>query len=220
MQSEEFEEIPWASLTGEQSNGIDKRMYLAAGVVGLLIIAVVGMRLLGGSSQPLLPVQALPPPLTTTQEVQPAPEIPTPAPVTMVVAEADLMADEPVEADEPVDVGSQNLLVEVTAEWFVTDWFTRDGSEETIRSIRAVLAPGVVIEALPHEAEGEPVTFVEWARAIEIEVTQDSHINVTVAYRAIRETDEGFVREPVAVVVISLVRTGDTVEISALPTEI
>ena len=52
MESEEFEQIPWASLVAEQGEGIDRRIYLAVGVVGLLVIAIFGVRLLGGESQP------------------------------------------------------------------------------------------------------------------------------------------------------------------------
>jgi hypothetical protein len=205
MESEEFEQIPWANLVAQQTDGIDKRIYFAVGIVGVLIIAVFGMRLLGGSSQPALPepvAAELPP--TTVVEATP--------PTSMVIAEADLRADD-VSATDPVD-----RLAEITAEWFVTDWFTRDGSDETIRSIKAVLGPDVASSPLPHESEDIPISFVEWAKTIETELTEDGQIRVTVVYRAIRETAEGFVRDPVATVILSLVRTGDQVTVVSLPT--
>ena len=208
MEAEEFEQIPWANLVAEQEDGIDRRIYLAAGVVGLLVIAVFGMRLLGGGSQPAPPpVSGLEQPPTSIAVIEPV----APPPTSMVIAEADLRAEEPLVVETP------NRLTEVTAEWFVTDWFTRDGSEETVRSIRAAISPTVDLDVLPHETEGEPVTFVEWARTIDTAATTDG-VDVTVSYRAIRETENGFVRDPVATVILSLVRNGDRVMVTSLPT--
>jgi len=205
MESEEFEQIPWANLVARQTDGIDKRIYVAVGIVGVLVIAVLGMRLLSGSSQPVVPqaVTADPPPVTMAESIPPT---------SMVIAEADLRAE------ESVKIQAVDHLLEVTAEWFVTDWFTRDGSDETVRSIKAVVSPNLALAAIPHESEDEPVTFVEWARAIETEVMPNGETAVTVAYRAIRETVEGFVRDPVVTVVLSVVRTGDGVTVNALPT--
>lgn len=204
MESEEFEQIPWANLVAKQADGIDKRIYLAVGIVGVLVVAVLGMRLLSGSSQPVAPqaVVAEPPPVTF---VEPMP------PTSMVIAEADLRTDELVTEE------ANDRLVEVTAEWFVTDWFTRDGSNETVRSIKAFISPGLALEAIPHETEDEPVTFVEWAKTIETEIMPNGETKVTVAYRAIRETAEGFVRDPVVTVVLSVVRTGSRVTVDSLP---
>lgn len=203
MESEEFEQIPWANLVAEQTDGVDKRVYIAVGIVGVILIAVFGMRLLGGSSQPL-------PSLPITAEVPPSTMAESTPPTSMVIAEADLRADDASAMD------SADRLVEISAEWFVTDWFTRDGSDETIRSIKAALSETIVLDAMPHETEGEPVTFVEWAKTIRSEVTPNG-VDVTIAYRAIRETNEGFVRDPVATVVVSLVRTGDRVMVVSLP---
>lgn len=206
MESEEFEQIPWANLVAEHTEGIDKRVYMAAGLVGLLVVAVLGMRLLGGGSQPVPPApeaMETPPPTVASTATVP--------PTSMVVAEADLMAEEPALAVPSIS------LVHVTAEWFVIDWFTRDGSEETIRSIRAALSPDVVAETIPHEIDGEPVTFVEWAKVIESNETDTDSIVVTVAYRAIHQTDEGFVRDPVETVTIELQRADDSVQVVSLP---
>ena len=206
MESEEFEQIPWSSLVAQQDDGIDKRVYLAVGIAGALVIAVLGMRLVGGSTQPV-PSQAVAIDPTPTPVVVEQP-LSTP-PTSMLIAEADLRAEEP-----PAQA-SADRLTEVTAEWFVTDWFTRDGSEETIRSITATLAPGVLVDALPHETP-EVITFVEWAKAIGSESTVEG-VKVTVAYRVITQTDAGFTREPVGMVDVTLSRDGDNVSVVALP---
>lgn len=205
METEEFEQIPWASLVAQQDDGIDRRIYLAVGIVGVLVIAVLGMRLLGGSGQPVPPPTAAVTPSTSLAIEQP---VSTP-PTSMVVAEADLRAAEPV-----VEILADRLT-EVTAEWFVTDWYTRDGSEETIRSIMATLAPSVLVDTLPH-ATAETVAFVEWAKAVGSEDT-DEGLEVTVVYRLIVESDAGFVRQPVGTVVVTLARDGDDVSVVALP---
>lgn len=206
METEEFEQIPWASLVAEQDDGVDKRLYLAVGLVGLLVIAVFGMRLVGGGAQPT-------PPQDAALSPQPSEPIVTPSsltpPTSVVISEADLRAVEL----EPLPTSDH--LTEVTAEWFVTDWFTRDGSAETVRSVRSALAPTVVVGALPHD-DVMAVTFVEWAKALESETTTEG-VEVTVAYRMIRQTDDGFVREPVATVVVELKRDGDDVTVVSLP---
>jgi hypothetical protein len=204
MESEEFEEIPWASLVAKQADGIDKRIYLAVGIVGVLVVALLGMRLLSGSPQPVAPpaVIAEDPPVMIVESTPPT---------SMVIAEADLRAEEPPTAQ------ANDRLVEVTAEWFVIDWYTRDGSDETVRSIKASISPDLAFEAIPHETADEPVTFVEWAKTIETEVMPNGETKVTVAYRAIRETAEGFVRDPVVTVILSVVRTGSLVTVDSLP---
>jgi hypothetical protein len=209
MESEDFEQIPWASLVAEQEDGIDRRIYLAVGVVALLVIAVFGMRLVGGGTQP--PSAESPIMATSTSSLQDVvPDIDPPT--AMIIAEADLRVE------EPVPLGNLDMLVSVTAEWFVTDWFTRDGSHETVQSIRAALAPELAAAEIPHEIESGPVTFVEWAKTVDFEVTTDG-TEVTIVYRAIRKAEEGFVREPVRTVVLSVEYQGDLVVVSSLPSE-
>ncbi len=209
MESEEFEQIPWASLVAEQRDGVDRRIYLAVGVIGLLVAVIFGMRLFSGGSQPTPPQQtAIEPPPTTLVATQP----PSPPQTSMVVAEADLRVAAPETARDV------NYLAQVTAEWFVTDWFTRDGSEETARSVKLALAPEAAIDAIPHETDGEPVTFVEWAKTIDLKATADG-FDVTIAYRAIRETGDGFVRDPVERVDLSLELQGSELVVSSLPSD-
>lgn len=205
MESEELEQIPWANLVAEQTDGIDKRIYMGVGVVAILVVLIFGMRMFGGSGQPVpLPMESLP--AVTAVEI-------TPTPSPMVVTEADLRADE---APVPVQASS-NLLAEVTAEWFVTDWFTRDGSGETVRSIRAVLSPDLQSMDLPHDEPDADVVFVEWAKTVEIETISQTTVGVTIAYRSIRQTDEGFVRNPVETVVVILDISDDSAMVTAVP---
>ena len=205
MESEELEQIPWANLVAEQTDGIDKRIYMGVGVVAILVVLIFGMRMFGGRGQPVpLPMESLP--AVTAVEI-------TPTPSPMVVTEADLRADE---APVPVQASS-NLLAEVTAEWFVTDWFTRDGSGETVRSIRAVLSPDLQSMDLPHDEPDADVVFVEWAKTVEIETISQTTVGVTIAYRSIRQTDEGFVRNPVETVVVILDISDDSAMVTAVP---
>lgn len=207
MESEEFEQIPWASLVAEQETRVDKRIYIAVAVVGLLVVGVFGMRVLGGASQPQPPQ---PPSIEVTQTTIDSSKPVRVPPTSMVIAEAD------IRAEEPETVSTADRLSEVTAEGFVTDWFTRDGSPETIRSILATLSASVTLDTLPHNEAAARVTWVEWAKTITSEATIDG-FDLTIAYRAIRETADGFVRDPVATVVVSVVRNGDDVEVVALP---
>lgn len=210
MESEEFEQIPWASLVSEQEDGVDKRIYLAVGVVGVLVVAVFGMRLLGNGSQPP-PMEATvaESPSTSIAQVESADGPPT----SVIIAEADLRFEDSV--GEP----TSDVLAEVTAEWFVTDWYTRDSSPETVRSIRAAMSSNLAADSIPHETDGESVTFVEWAKTVGSTATGDD-VQVTVLYRAIRETDDGFVRDPVRTVALTLQYQGDILVVSSLPSEL
>jgi hypothetical protein len=207
MESEEFEQIPWASLVAEQREGVDRRIYLTVGVVGLLVAVVFGMRLFSGGSQPTPPqAVAIEPPTTALEEATP----PSPPQTSMVVAESDLRVDTPRKA-QGVD-----QFVLTTAEWFVIDWFTRDGSQETVRSIKSALSPALAIDTIPHEIDGEAVTFVEWAKTVDAQATVDG-FEVTIAYRSIRETEDGFVRDPVETVSLSIEKQGSDLTVTALP---
>lgn len=207
MESEELEQIPWASLLADQAEGVDKRIYMAVGGVGILIVLVLAMKLLGGGAQPVPEAVALAPEVTVAEVVA----IETP----MVIAEADLRA---VAVAEPV-APTRDRLLEVTAEWFVTDWFTRDGSSETIQSVRSMLSSDLSIETLPHEQSDAEVVFVEWAKTVDVEVVEGDVSMVTVAYRSIRQTSEGFVRNPVETVVVAIEASDESLTVVSLPSQ-
>jgi hypothetical protein len=125
MESEDFEQIPWASLVAEQEDGIDRRIYLAVGVVAVLVIVVFGMRLLGDGSQP--PAAEFP--ITATSTSSLADKVPDiDPPTSMIIAEADLRVE------EPTPVRTSNTLVSVTAEWFVTGRSARSQRPMALRS--------------------------------------------------------------------------------------
>jgi hypothetical protein len=198
MDNEEFEQIPWSSLMTDKAQGVDPKVYIAVGVIGLLVAVIFGVRIFGGSSdQPLPPVDtpASPTPVST--------EATTTA--GLVISEADLMAG------SPSDIAGTLALSQVAfAEWFVTDYFTVDGSTENERSLRKLLAPTAFGLILPHSSEVPlPATYVEWARSVVVRDIGDSQVEVDVVYRTITETGEGFVRDPVSAVAVT-VRSGTT----------
>lgn len=200
MDSEEFEQIPWSGLVAQAQPSVDPRWYAVGGVIGAVVIVLLVMRMFSGSGPPdVSPVLAAdaPPelsvPLVTTV-VEP-PTVVTEGAIT----EADLMAiDEPGVVTEDVNV--QRLI----AEWFVTDYFTRDGSAETIASLEAALAGADAAAELPHHGDDGIETFVEWARAFAYEFTGEDLVDVSVAFRTVHREDDVFVRDPVRAVVVGI----------------
>jgi hypothetical protein len=193
MDNEEFEQIPWTSLMTDKAEGVDPKVYIAVGVVGILVAVIFGVRIFGGSSgQPT-------PPVDTPTASQPVATVPTTT-SGLVVSEADLMAGE-------TDTASELLALRhvAFAEWFVTDYFTVDGSGETERSLRELLVPAASSLLLPHSDDNPtPTMYVEWARSVDVRDIGGALVEVDVMYRTITETDAGFVRDPVSAVVITL----------------
>lgn len=204
MEREEFEEIPWSNLVADVDRSIDRRWYLVAVGVGVVIVAVLGFRLMQPSGQPV----AAPEPTASTTSSDAA-TVTGPGPGSVVVAEADLR-NAPQERDERLAV--------LRAEWFVTDYFTRDESPETARSVRSALGDTLVDVTIPHDTQGAS-TFVEWARAFDV-AAAGGGFEVSVAYRAIRATDGGFAREPVRAVRVAVAVSDDGSTITALPESI
>jgi len=196
MDNEEFEQIPWSSLMTDKASGVDPKVYIAVGVVGLLVAVVFGARIFGGSStQPTPPVDTPAAPMS----ISPAATTTT----GLIVSEADLMAGPP-----EATVDAHALRQVAFAEWFVTDYFTVDGSTENERSLRELLAPTASSLLLPQSGDTpSPTTYVEWARSVDLRDNGDATVDVDVVYRTITETDAGFVRDPVSAVVVT-VRTG------------
>ncbi len=209
MDSEEFEQIPWSSLTMDQSQPVDRRLYMAIGVVGVVVAAIFGARLLGGAAP-----QPIPPEAVAPQAVITAAE--TTSTSGLVVSEADLMAASPV---EPVD--NLGLSAVAFAEWFVTDYYTTDGSPETSRSVTALFADSAGNPQLPHSMTPPPaVTYVEWARSTRLRLVGDGGVEVDVVYRTITESEEGFVRNPVRAVTVTMDVGSSDPGISGPPVEI
>lgn len=193
MDNEEFEQIPWSSLMTDKAQGVDPKVYIAVGVVGLLVAVVFGTRIFGGTS-----AQPTPPADMSAASMS----VPAGATTTsgLIVSEADLMAGPEVTA-----VDARALREVAFAEWFVTDYFTVDGSSENERSLRELLAPTASSLLLPHSGDAPSVTtYVEWARSVDVRDIGDATVEVDVVYRTITETDAGFVRDPVSAVVVTV----------------
>ena len=207
MDNEEFEQIPWSSLMTDKADGVDPKVYIAVGVVGLLIAVIFGIRIFGGSSgqpTPSADVPAVPESVATV----------TTTTSGLIVSEADLMA-----APSNPYVGA--LPQVAFAEWFVTDYYTVDGSSENERSLRELLASSASSLLLPHSSDTPlPAMYVEWARSVDVRDVGNAMFEVDVVYRTITETDAGFVRDPVSAVVVT-VRSGQTdAGITGLPVPI
>ncbi|GMQ97946.1 MAG: hypothetical protein BMS9Abin17_0450 [Acidimicrobiia bacterium] len=209
---EEFEQIPWSSLVAEQAPGVDRRIYLMIGVVAMVVAVILGSRMIGGSTQP---------PPTGNSSAESSPPDPSridvavspPSTVGVVVSEADLMADRPT-FDSP-----DRLLPVAFAEWFVTDYFTTDGSSETEKSVVALMSQRGTsdTQGLQRPPEG---AYVEWARATSVIVIDESSVLVSVIFRTITRTDDGFVRDPVSAVSVVFVTEGDRFGVSGPPVTI
>jgi hypothetical protein len=198
MDPEEFEQIPWSGLVAHAQPAVDPKWYAVGGVVGAIIIVLLAMRMFAGSGPPdVAPILAV--------DESPERSIPTVASESPTVAtepvvtEADLMAiDEPVVIHDDVDV------LRFVAEWFVTDYFTRDGSSETIASLEAALADVDTAAGLPHYEDDDAETFVEWAKAFAYEYPAENIADVSVAFRTVHRGDDGFIRDPVRAVVVGV----------------
>jgi len=207
---EEFEQIPWSSLVAEQAPGVDRRIYLMIGVVAIIVAVILGSRMTGGSTQPSPSANSSaesPPPSRINVAVSPS------STVGVVVSEADLMADLPT--FDALD----RLLPVAFAEWFVTDYFTTDGSSETEKSIVALMSQRGVSDTpgLDRPPEG---AYVEWARATSVTEIDGSSVLVSVIFRTITRTDDGFERDPVSAVSVVFVTEGDRTGIAGPPVSI
>jgi hypothetical protein len=213
VDSEEFEQIPWSGLVAQAQPSVDPRWYAVGGVVGAVVIVLLVMRMFSGSAPPdIAPVLANESPPDLSVPV-PAPVVEPPTVVTEgAITEADLMAiDEPGVVQGDVDV--QRLV----AEWFVTDYFTRDGSAETIASLEAALADVDAVAGLPHHEDDGAETFVEWARAFAYEYAGEDLVDVSVAFRTVHRGEDGFVRDPVRAVVVGISGWNSTPVVASVP---
>jgi hypothetical protein len=206
MDNEEFEQIPWSSLMPDKAQGVDPKVYIAVGVVGLVIAVIFGMRMFGGSStQPAPPVETPAAPATVATGSSTT--------VGLIVSEADLMAGSPGAVGEGLFLGQVAY-----AEWFVTDYYTVDDSSENERSLKNLLAQTASGLVMPHSGEtSNPATYVEWARSVDVRDIGGEQVEVAVVYRTITETDAGFVRDPVSAVVVTVRSSRTDAGITGLP---
>ena len=214
MESEEFEQIPWSNLVAEVKPPVDRRIYLVAGGVGVVVLLILGMRTLGSAGAPAIESQPAPT-IAPVAEVAVDPVVPSTIGASVVtpvgpVSEADLLALGGADSDD-----DRLELAGFTAEWFVTDFYTRDGSPATLASLREMMSQPSD-DDLPHLDDESGDAFVEWARAFRVD-DNDATVDVSVAYRAVHAVPDGYVRDPVAAVVVTLALEDGQWTVQALP---
>ncbi len=174
--NETYERIPWEML---ERKGNDRQWVLFA-VAGMIVIGALAYSFM--SNRPVEPapigqatassvISSAPP----QQPVAPA-VIPPADPV--VVSEADLYA---VDSERMLDQAAAH------AEWFVAEYFTVDGSEETARTLAGLLPIGLSVGEQP---EGIRV-FVEWVRATEVEELAAFRYRIKVLVRYLKADSDG-----------------------------
>lgn len=186
MEHEEREDIPWSSLVAHVEDGSDRRWYVVGVAIGVVVLAFVGVRFLGtmGSGASPSGPAAPPPTSTSTTVLEPA----------LVIAESELTNDRPVDT----------MHVVARAEWFVADYYTRDGSDATVSALQDAVADELSDVELPQFAGDAPATFVEWAKAVAVRSERADAYEVDVAYRAIRSVEDGFERDVVKFVTVGV----------------
>lgn len=189
-QPEELEHIPWSALA-DQASRTNRAWYVAAAAVALVAVGLVMSRtLLAGGPAVVEPAA---PPTTLAAAVGDIPTT-TEASSPPLYSEADLMAAITAEIDRSVAAH---------AEWFVTDYFTRDFDHHRSAYPAEALPAGSELPDLPHDIEpgAGPIIYVEWARSLRVaELTPGRH-RVLVAYRTIAEQPGGeYVRQDVRAV--------------------
>lgn len=203
MEHEEREEIPWSNLVAHVEEGSDRRWYIVAVAVGIVVVAFVGLRFLGTTSGGVEPADIGAPTSSTTTTVAET----SPSEGALIVAEEELTTE--------AEVGTMHVVTR--AEWFVADFFTVDGSDATEADLRAALGDDLTDVDLPHGDEAMPETFVEWAKAIAVRDLQPSSFEVDVAYRAITASEGGYERSAVTFVTVGVTMSDGVPLVDMLP---
>lgn len=204
---EEMERVPWAELMAE-TNPEDRRrrtLYTVAGLLGALVLGVMVARSWWspGSPPPVAPATTM-----VEEELEPSLSLPDVEGLPLY-SEVDLMAD-------PPDPAARAAVVR--AEWFVTDFFTDDLEPDGSSDIRAALPTGSGQVEFPQDG-GEAISYVEWARAYQVEPVGDGTYRVSVVFRTLgAPPGRGFTRQPVrAVSVLIGVSAGGGASVLDLP---
>jgi hypothetical protein len=191
---EEYEQIPWAQLTGGPPGGKRRVVYMVAAALGTLVLAIlVGRAFLSSSSETVAPAQT---PAGVADEGAVGEGPPTSAaditsPSALLYREADLMAF-------TGSVGERAAVAR--AEWFVTDYFTADLEPSGSADVRTALPAGAEVPGMPQDATAS-LSYVEWARAFRVEELGDGLFRVGVVFRTLgAPPDRGFYRLPVRAV--------------------
>ncbi|HSM00855.1 MAG TPA: hypothetical protein VK960_00230 [Acidimicrobiia bacterium] len=183
---EELEHVPWADLMAESEpeDRTRRTLYLVAGALGSMVLGILVARSWWAPSPPTAPVTP-----ATTAVAGPDTSVSSTATLPLY-SEADLMADPP---------DSLARAAIVRAEWFVTDYFTSDFEPNGSADVRAALPTGPM-PAFPQD-DGEGISYVEWARAYDVQEAGGGAYRVSVAFRMLgAPPDRGFSRQPVRAV--------------------
>ena len=197
MSVEEHEEIPWAMLVDHERRSRSRLLYGVAVAVLILIVAVTAFRWFGDRRHGEAPAAAVEVAVPTT--------VP-PAPTTTLLSEAALIV-----SDE--SVGERAAVAR--AEWFVTDFFTMDGSAAP--ELAGAFPADAALPELPQLTGDPAVSYVEWARAYATR-PHPGGLVVTVLFRTLYENGEQrYERSPVRAVDVIVLLHGDQSAIGDLP---
>jgi len=193
--TEEHEEIPWSMLVDHDRRSRSRTLYIGAAVVIALVVVITGIRWVDGHRHG--PTEAVAVATSTTT---------VPSPTTTVVSEADLIT---------VDPATDRLAAIARAEWFVTDYFTIDGSPAP--GFLDAFTNDAVLPDLPQLTGESAVSFVEWARATAARSHSGGYV-VTVLYRTLYENaEQRFERSPVRAVDVVVIVDGERTAVAELP---
>jgi hypothetical protein len=173
---EHLDSIPWSALV-PQTKDRPWLVYVAAGAVVAVVVGMLVARSLPNRT-------ALAESVVVATTVPPAEQTASPTsspPTSLLLSEADLRADLP-----PTDGGAGAAAMR--AEWFVTDYFTRDGAGGREAEVAGAL--GRPFRSIASDV----TTYVEWARAWETIPEGDGRYRVSVAFRSITATESSFQR--------------------------
>lgn len=184
---EVYERIPWEHL--DRHGGDRQWLYVGlAGAVALGALAYSFMR-----NQPIEPAPTAQVVLTTVAQTPPVAPITEPTVASpLVVSEADLFAVEPE---------SLARAVAAHAEWFVVEYMSVDGSEQSSTALRSLLPADV---PLPEAPTGTQV-FVDWVGVHRMTEIGDFRYEVEILVRSlVATTDRGFERQPTRLVIVEV----------------
>lgn len=198
---QDYEQIPWSHLVPVQK---DRSAQLTMAVVVIVAVALAVFFLIRRtpSVTPIVAATTEAPAVVT--EPEPLPDVTADQTITTTAAptqpkiysEADLMAVLPLPEHD------NRLEAIARAEWFVTDYFTVDGDAALTAGVNSVLPAAVELPT----TDGAAISYVEWARAVDVIEHEDEALSVTVWFRTlIGDVDGGFSRTDVRAVEVSLV---------------
>ncbi|MGH8915595.1 MAG: hypothetical protein ACRDZM_13890 [Acidimicrobiia bacterium] len=205
--NEVYERIPWETL--EEKKG--DRQWLLYGIAGAVVLGALAYSFM--SNRPVAvpmattaPVaQEAPQASAVTAQPLPPPAIPTASTAPVVTAEADLYAVHP---ERVID------RVAAHAEWFVAEYLTVDGSEQSRETLAALLPAGLPLPVAP---EGTRV-FVEWVRTETVEEIAPLTYRASVLARSLAAAGDGiYQRQPPLEVTVEVSMTGEGPQIVMPP---